>query len=153
MHTRITIDSSGKVNRRASKFVVDAETFLSDKDRSDGYMRERLLDAMQYPTIVLVPTEVRGVGRPGCDAAPPSGKVRRNCRMAGSRAPLPLHSRSTTSRWSNRAYECCSALPTRSGSRSISTSFVSDSGSHRSQNSAIRVRKETLWSLLCRPQC
>jgi polyisoprenoid-binding protein YceI len=60
----IAIDSSGKVIRESSKFVVDAGTFVSDKDRRDGYVRGRLLDATQYPSIVLVPTEVRGVSLP-----------------------------------------------------------------------------------------
>lgn len=60
----IAIDSSGKVIRQASKFVLDAGTFVSDKDRRDGYVRGRLLDATQYPSVVLVPTEVRGVSLP-----------------------------------------------------------------------------------------
>ncbi len=60
----IAINSSGKVIREASKFVVDAGTFVSDKDRRDGFVRGRLLDAEQYPSIVLVPTDVRGVSLP-----------------------------------------------------------------------------------------
>ncbi|MDP9203103.1 MAG: YceI family protein [Gemmatimonadota bacterium] len=60
----ITFDSSGKVIRQESKFVVNAGTFVSDKDRRDGFVRGRLLDAEQYPTIVLVPTDVRGVTLP-----------------------------------------------------------------------------------------
>ncbi len=57
----IAFDSNGKVIREASKFTVDAGSFVSDKDRRDGFVRGRLLDAEQYPTIVLVPTDVRGV--------------------------------------------------------------------------------------------
>jgi polyisoprenoid-binding protein YceI len=60
----IAIDSSGKVLRRSSRFVVDAGTFVSDQDRRDGYVRGRLLNTEQYPTIVLVPAEVRGVSLP-----------------------------------------------------------------------------------------
>jgi polyisoprenoid-binding protein YceI len=60
----IAIDSSGKVIRESSKFVVDAGTFVSDQDRRDGYVRGRLLNTEQYPDIVLVPTEVRGVNLP-----------------------------------------------------------------------------------------
>src|SRR6476620_7507106 len=60
----IAFDSSGNVIRQESKFVVDAATFVSDKNRRDGYVRGRLLDAEQYPTIVLIPTKVRGGGLP-----------------------------------------------------------------------------------------
>jgi len=67
----IAIDSAGKVIRDASKFTVDAGSFVSDKDRRDGFVRGRLLEADQYPSITLVPTEVRGVSLP----LPKSGTV------------------------------------------------------------------------------
>ncbi len=60
----VAFDSSGNVISAASKFVVDAGTFVSDKDRRDGFVRERLLEAELYPSIVFVPTNVRGVGLP-----------------------------------------------------------------------------------------
>jgi polyisoprenoid-binding protein YceI len=60
----ISFDSNGKVIPQASRFTVDAGSFVSDKDRRDGFVRGRLLEADQYPTIVLVPTEVRGVSLP-----------------------------------------------------------------------------------------
>ena len=60
----ISIDSSGKVIRDASKFTVDAGSFVSDRDRRDGFVRGRLLEADEYPTIVFVPTSVSGVGLP-----------------------------------------------------------------------------------------
>ena len=60
----IAFDSAGKVIRGASKFSVDAGTFVSDKDRRDGFVKGRLLEADQYPTVVLVPTDVRGVSLP-----------------------------------------------------------------------------------------
>jgi len=60
----IAFDSSGKVIRQGSKFVVDAGTFVSDKDRRDGFVRGRLLEAEQYPSIVLIPTDIRGVALP-----------------------------------------------------------------------------------------
>jgi polyisoprenoid-binding protein YceI len=37
---------------------------VSDQNRRDGFVRGRLLDAEQYPSIVLVPTDVRGVALP-----------------------------------------------------------------------------------------
>src|SRR5947207_11834917 len=41
----IVFDSSGNVIRAVSKFTVDARTFVSDKDRRDGFVRWRLLCA------------------------------------------------------------------------------------------------------------
>ena len=63
----IAIDDAGKVLRDASRFVIDAGTFASDRDRRDNYVRGRLLEAAQYPSVVFVPTEVRGT------TLPPSG--------------------------------------------------------------------------------
>jgi len=60
----IEFDASGKVIAQSSKFTVDAGTFVSDKDRRDGYVRRRLLDATQYPSVVLVPTAVSGIALP-----------------------------------------------------------------------------------------
>jgi len=60
----ISFDSKGKVIREASKFTVDASTFVSDQNRRDGFVRGRLLEADDYPMITLVPTEVRGVSLP-----------------------------------------------------------------------------------------
>src|SRR2546423_8327722 len=60
----IAFDSSGNVIRAASKFTVDAGSFVSDKDRRDGFVRGRLLEADEYPTVTLVPTGVRGVSLP-----------------------------------------------------------------------------------------
>ena len=59
----IDFDANGKV-LPPSTFMVDAGSFVSDKERRDGYVRGRLLEANQYPAIVLVPTEVRGVALP-----------------------------------------------------------------------------------------
>lgn len=60
----IAFDSKGKVIAQASKFTVDAGTFVSDKDRRDGYVRRRLLDSSQYPSVALVPTAVSGIALP-----------------------------------------------------------------------------------------
>jgi polyisoprenoid-binding protein YceI len=60
----IEFDSKGKVIPQSSKFTVDAGTFVSDKDRRDGFVRGRLLEADAYPSIALAPTAVRGVSLP-----------------------------------------------------------------------------------------
>jgi len=67
----IEFDSKGRVIPQSSKFVLDASTFVSDQNRRDGFVRGRLLDAKQYPSIELVPTGVRGVSLP----LPNSGTV------------------------------------------------------------------------------
>jgi polyisoprenoid-binding protein YceI len=67
----IAFDANGKVLRDESKFTLDASTFVSDQNRRDGYVRGRLLEAQDYPTITFVPTEVRGVKLP----APKSGSA------------------------------------------------------------------------------
>ncbi len=63
----VAIDDAGKVIRDASRFVIDAAAFASDRDRRDNYVRGRLLQAAQYPSVVFVPTEARGI------TLPPSG--------------------------------------------------------------------------------
>jgi polyisoprenoid-binding protein YceI len=67
----LSIDSNGKVIPATSKFTVDAATFVSDRDRRDGFVRGRLLEADSYPTITLVPKQITGVGLP----LPKSGSV------------------------------------------------------------------------------
>jgi polyisoprenoid-binding protein YceI len=67
----IEFDSKGNVIPQSSKFDLDASTFVSDQNRRDGFVRGRLLDAKQYPSIELVPTAVRGVSLP----LPTSGTV------------------------------------------------------------------------------
>ena len=60
----IAFDASGKVIRDESKFTLEAGSFVSDQKRRDGYVRGRLLESDDYPTITFVPTEVRGVKPP-----------------------------------------------------------------------------------------
>ena len=60
----IEFDSKGKVIAQSSKFVLDAGTFVSDQNRRDGFVRGRLLEADEYPSVVLVPTDISGVSLP-----------------------------------------------------------------------------------------
>ena len=60
----IAFDANGKVIRDESKFTLDAGSFVSDQNRRDGYVRNRLLESEDYPTITFVPTEIRGVKPP-----------------------------------------------------------------------------------------
>ena len=143
----IAFDSSGNVVRQESKFVVDASTFVSDQNRRDGFVCGRLLDARQYPSVVLVPTSVRGVALPlpasGSRAIEMTGDLTvrgvtrpttwkgavnfKDGRVVGSAA---TEFTTTISRSSSRASLSSSASRTRSGSRSISISFRSVSLSY-----------------------
>lgn len=60
----VVFDDAGKVVPAQSRFSIDAASFVSDKDRRDGYVRSRVLVAEQYPSIEFVPREVRGLTTP-----------------------------------------------------------------------------------------
>jgi polyisoprenoid-binding protein YceI len=60
----IAFDADSRLLPAASRFAVDASTFVSDRERRDGYVGGRLLNAQQFPEVVFVPTEVRGVKLP-----------------------------------------------------------------------------------------
>jgi polyisoprenoid-binding protein YceI len=60
----IAIDDAGRLVSEESRFAVDASTFVSDRDRRDNYVRGRLLQASEYPTIAFIPTALKGVTLP-----------------------------------------------------------------------------------------
>jgi polyisoprenoid-binding protein YceI len=60
----IVFDDTGRIVPASSRFVIDAGSFVSDKDRRDGYVRSRLLVADEHPSVVFVPREVRGLTAP-----------------------------------------------------------------------------------------
>ncbi|HEY0305965.1 MAG TPA: YceI family protein [Longimicrobiales bacterium] len=60
----IAFDAKGNVVPAESKIVVDVTGLKSDKDRRDGYVQRNTLQTTQYPTVVLVPTAVKGVKLP-----------------------------------------------------------------------------------------
>ena len=60
----ITFDAAGSVIASASSFQVNAATLRSDKDRRDGYVRGRLLQASEHPTVELTPTAIEGLALP-----------------------------------------------------------------------------------------
>ena len=71
----IAFDADGGLLPAESRFVVDAATFVSDRDRRDRYVTGRLLTATEFPQVVLVPTEVRGVTLPLADGQARSFEV------------------------------------------------------------------------------
>jgi polyisoprenoid-binding protein YceI len=66
----IAVDSKGNIIASASKFTVDVAALKSDKDRRDNFVRRRVLETEQHPTVTFVPKSVRGITLP----LPKSGK-------------------------------------------------------------------------------
>lgn len=60
----IALDSTGGVIAGGSQFVIDVTTLKSDRDRRNGYVRGRLLETEQFPTVTFAPTAVSGVRLP-----------------------------------------------------------------------------------------
>lgn len=60
----VVFDAKGNVVPAESKIVVDVTALKSDKERRDGYVQRNTLQTAQHPTVVLVPTAVRGVRLP-----------------------------------------------------------------------------------------
>ena len=60
----VAFDAKGNVVPTESKIVVDVTGLKSDKDRRDGYVQRNTLQTAQHPTVVLVPTSVKGVKLP-----------------------------------------------------------------------------------------
>jgi polyisoprenoid-binding protein YceI len=60
----IVLDGDGQVVPAESKLVVDLTTLKSDRDRRDRFIQRRTLETEQYPTVELVPTELRGLTWP-----------------------------------------------------------------------------------------
>ena len=68
----IAFDADGRLLPTESRFVVDASTFVSDRDRRDRYVSGRLLTTTEFPEVVFRPTEVRGVTLPLATSGPRS---------------------------------------------------------------------------------
>ncbi|HUQ20708.1 MAG TPA: YceI family protein [Gemmatimonadaceae bacterium] len=57
------IGPDGKIIPAESKFVVDVSGLKSDRDRRDGFVRSRVLETDQYPSVEFVPTGFIGLPR------------------------------------------------------------------------------------------
>ncbi|MFN2601872.1 MAG: YceI family protein [Gemmatimonadaceae bacterium] len=57
----IGIGADGKIIPAESKFVVGVGSLKSDRDMRDGYVRRRVLQGDQFPTVEFHPTEFRGL--------------------------------------------------------------------------------------------
>jgi polyisoprenoid-binding protein YceI len=50
----------GRIVKDSSKIIIHLDSLKSDKDRRDGFLRRRTLETEKYPTVELIPTEIRG---------------------------------------------------------------------------------------------
>jgi polyisoprenoid-binding protein YceI len=66
----IAADATGNIIASESKFTVDVTGLKSDNDRRDNYVRRRVLETEQHPTVTFVPKSVKGISLP----LPKSGK-------------------------------------------------------------------------------
>jgi len=57
----IGVGTDGKIIPAESKFVVGVGSLKSDRDRRDGFVRGRVLETDQYPTVEFNPTAFRGL--------------------------------------------------------------------------------------------
>jgi len=67
----VTIDDKGQVVPAESKIVANISYLKSDRDMRDGFIRRRTMDTDKYPTVTLVPREIKGLAMP----IPDSGRV------------------------------------------------------------------------------
>ncbi len=57
----LALSDDGRIVVAESKFVVNTASLTSDSDRRDGYVKRRVLEAEQFPTVEFLPTQVRGL--------------------------------------------------------------------------------------------
>lgn len=68
----LALDAQGRVLPGDSRFTVDLRTLRSDEARRDNYIRRNTLETDRYPTVVFVPSELRGLPVPLPSAGPAS---------------------------------------------------------------------------------
>jgi polyisoprenoid-binding protein YceI len=57
----IAVGPEGQIIPAESRFVVNVGSLKSDRDMRDGYVRRRVLETDQFPTVEFTPTSVRGL--------------------------------------------------------------------------------------------
>ncbi len=60
----IAVDQAGRLVAGMSRITVDLVSMASDRDMRDNYVRRNTLTTATYPSVVLVPTELRGLTWP-----------------------------------------------------------------------------------------
>jgi polyisoprenoid-binding protein YceI len=57
----ITIDTANPANSQVSVITIDVSQLQSDSSRRDGFVRDRALQANQYPQVTFTPTSIDGL--------------------------------------------------------------------------------------------
>ncbi len=83
----IAFDSGGRVLPSASRFEVQVSGLTSDRTRRDGYVRGRLLETEQHPTVIFAPTAVRGPQLPLSQSGSQSFELLGNLTVKGVTRP------------------------------------------------------------------
>ena len=83
----IGLDKSGSVIPESSRIVVGIDSLKSDKDRRDGYLRRRVLEAEKFPSVDFVITAIRGVKLPVPKSGTRSFTIEGNLTIRGVTRP------------------------------------------------------------------
>ena len=110
---QLAFDADGALIPAESRVIVQAGTLVTDSDRRDRYVRERTLNASQYPEIVFSPTAIDGLPAPLTDA---QGNI--NFTIAGD---LTIRDQTRPVTWSATADF---AAATISGAASVEFTFA-----------------------------
>jgi polyisoprenoid-binding protein YceI len=84
----LALDSAGAVIPSGSQFVITVGDLKSDRDRRDGYVRGRLLEVEQYPTVTFVPASVQGLHLPLATSGQGSFTIPGNLTVKGVTHPV-----------------------------------------------------------------
>jgi polyisoprenoid-binding protein YceI len=87
----IVVSSSGAIDTTASKITIGVASLTSDQPRRDGYVRNRLLETDQYPSVVFVPTTITGAPTPLPTSGPTSFDVAGRITVHGVTRPTVWH--------------------------------------------------------------
>lgn len=85
------VGPDGKIIPSESKFVVDVSGLKSDRDRRDGFVRGRVLETDQYPTVEFVPTGFVGLPKTLPTSGTHTFDVVGNLTVRGVTRPVTWH--------------------------------------------------------------
>jgi len=88
---RIVLGADGKIAKDQSKITVNVASLKSDRERRDGFLRHGALGTDSFPTVTLVPTDVRGLPSPVPLSGPVSFDVVGDLTVRGVTRPTTWH--------------------------------------------------------------
>jgi len=87
----IGVGADGRIIPAESKFVMNVGSLKSDRDMRDGYVRRRVLEADQYPTVEFTPTGFRGLPKSLPTSGAQTFDVIGNLTVHGVTKPVTWH--------------------------------------------------------------